>query len=439
MPSVGRKNRQKKYLKTWLMEPLPIAQLASLTPSDIDIEFFDDRLEEINYKTDADLIAINIETYTARRAYQIADNFRKENKTIIMGGFHATLNHEEVLEHADAVLIGEAENIWTEILEDFKHSKLQKIYKSKERPKLDGLFPDRSVYKGKKYLKLGLLEAGRGCYFNCNFCSVTHFYKQSYVPRPVEDIIKEIKELNYRYYFFVNDNICADFNYAKKLFKALIPLKIKWISQASINISKDKEILELMKKSGCIGVLIGFESLDEVALKEMGKPAINKIDIYEKAIDAIYDYGIGIYATFVFGYSEKDEYFFEKTYQFARRNKFLLVAFNHLVPFPGTPLYEKLKKEGRLIYEKWWLEPNFRFGDVAFRPEHMSAERLSNLCHVYRKKFYNFSSFWYRFFNLKTSFRSFGAMYIFFLVNIISKVDVKKRKGLPLGKNVNKL
>jgi radical SAM superfamily enzyme YgiQ (UPF0313 family) len=435
MPSVGRKLKQKKYLKTWLMEPLAIAQLASLTPSHVDVEFFDDRLELIDYENnDADLIAINIETYTARRAYEIARKFKEKGKKIIMGGFHATLNHEEVLEHVDSVLIGEAENIWKDIIKDFEDGNLKKIYKAEQRPKLDGLSPDRSIYKGKEYLKLGLIEAGRGCYFSCNFCSVTNFYKHSYTARPVEDIIKEVKELNYRYYFFVNDNICADFDYAKKLFKALIPLKIKWISQASINISKDKELLRLMKESGCIGVLIGFESLSKSSLEDMGKPAINKISTYEKAIDDIYEYGIGIYATFVFGYTEKDEYYFEKTYEFARRNKFLLVAFNHLVPFPGTPLYKKLEKEGRLLYKKWWLEPHFRFGDVAFRPQHMSPEKLSFLCHVYRKKFYSFSSFWYRFFNFKTSFRSLGSMYVFFLVNIISKMDVRKRKGLPLGK-----
>ena len=434
LPSGGKKIKQKKYLKTWQMEPLAIAQLASLTPKDIKLEFFDDRVEEIDYQTDTDLVAINIETYTAKRAYEIARKFRERGKKIIMGGFHATLNPDEVIQHADIVLVGEAENIWDQIIKDFRNNNLQKKYQSEVRPKLDGLIPDRSIYKDKKYLKLGLVEAGRGCYYNCNFCSVTNFYNHSYTPRSIKDIVKEIKQLDNKYYFFVNDNICADFKYAKELFRALIPLKIKWVSQASINIARDEELLDLMKKSGCIAVLIGFESLDTESLKEMQKPAINRTDIYDKSIKKIYKYGINIYATFVFGYTEKDEKIFEQTYQFAKKHKFLLVAFNHLVPFPGTPLYKKLDQENKLIYKKWWLEPHFRFGDVAFRPDNISPEKLAGLCHIYRREFYSLSSLWRRLLNFKTNFRSFNAFYIFFLVNIISRIDARKRKGLPLGK-----
>jgi len=166
LPSVGRKDGQKKYIKTWCMEPLAIAQLAALTPPDIQTEFFDDRLEKINYDTTTDLVAINIEAYTAKRAYEIAEQYKKRGKQIVMGGFHATLMPEEVREHADAVVVGEAEGVWLEVINDYQSNQLKKIYQSKTVPSLEGILPDRSIYQNKKFLKLGLMETGRGCNYN---------------------------------------------------------------------------------------------------------------------------------------------------------------------------------------------------------------------------------------------------------------------------------
>ncbi len=436
LPSVGRKIKQKKYLRTWQMEPLAIAQLASLTPKGIEVEFFDDRIEEINYQTKTDLIAINVETYTAKRAYEIAEKFKFQGKKIIMGGFHATLCPDEILQHAHSVLIGEAEDLWPDVLADFKNGNFKKVYKSDHRPNLASLKPDRSIYQDKDYMKLGLVETGRGCYFHCNFCSITSFFGHTYQYRPIEDVVSEIKELNYKYYFFVDDNICADVEHAKKLFKALIPLKIKWISQVSIAVSKNDELLSLIKESGCLGVLIGFESLDKKVLQEMNKSVNSQINDYDQSIKKIYSYGLRIYATFVFGYDNQNKDMFPLTYNFIKKNKFTIVAFNHLVPFPGTPLYQKLEKAGRLLYKKWWLEPSFRFGDVAFKPAQMTAVELSNLCHYYRRKLYSWPSLLTRLLNFKLNFSSFDRFFIFWMVNILSKIDARKRKGLPLGKNI---
>lgn len=438
LPAVGRKIKQRKYLKTWQMEPLAIAQLASLTPLDVEMEFFDDRVEEINYQTQTDLVAINIETYTAKRAYEIAKEFKSFGRKIIMGGFHATLFSEEVLDYADAVLIGEAENLWAKVISDCKNNNLQAVYKAEERPSLAGILPNRSIYKNKKYLKLGLIETGRGCYFKCDFCSIASFYNYTYKYRPVKDILNEIKDQSYKYYFFVDDNICANIERSKELFRALIPLKIKWVGQASIDIARDDELLSLMKASGCLAVLIGFESLNQETLREMGKPAGYQNIIYDEAVKKIHRSGLRIYATFVFGYNNQDEYSFQATYKFVKKHKFIIAAFNHLVPFPGTPLYKRLAIENRLLYKKWWLEPTYHFGDVAFRPNHINQGELAGLCHQYRKKFYSIPSLWRRLFNFKLNFNSLDSLFIFFAVNILSKIDARKRKGLPIGKEKNR-
>lgn len=434
LPSVGRKIKQKKYPRTWQMEPLAIARLASLTPKDVKLEFFDDRIEEINYQTKTDLVAINIETYTAKRAYEIAAIFKKFGKKIIMGGFHATLIPEEVINYSDSILVGEAENLWQDVLYDLKNNKLKKIYKANERPTLEGIMPDRNIYKDKDYLKLGLVETGRGCYFNCDFCSITNFYNHTYRYRPIEDIVNEIKGLDNKYYFFVDDNICANIEHAKKLFKALIPLKIKWFGQAIINIAQDEELLSVMKDSGCMGVLIGFESLNKETLKEMNKLINNQVTTYDDAVKRIHGFGIRIYATFIFGYNNLDENLFKSTYNFVKKHKFTIAAFNHLVPFPGTPLYKRLEKEGRLLYKKWWLEPTYRFGQVAYKPDKISPEKLADLCHKYRKKFYSVPSLWKRLLNFKLNFNSIESIFIYFSINILSKIDARKRHGLPMGK-----
>lgn len=435
-PAVG-KRKKNRYIRTWQMEPLSIAVLSGLTPKYIERNFFDDRLEEIDYNVQTNLVAMSVETYTAKRAYEIAAVFRARGKKIIMGGFHATLCPEEVQNYADAIVVGEVENLWTKILHDAKNNNLHKVYQSAQRPSLDNICPDRSIYKNKKYLKLGLIETGRGCRFNCDFCSVTNFFNHHHRQRPIDDIIKEIKSLHYKYYFFVDDNVCMDFEQAKKLFNELKQLKIKWISQANINIANDQNLLKLMKESGCIGILIGFESLDKDTLTAMNKPINIQTKGYDEAVEKIHKYGLRIYGTFVFGYGQINENIFREAFNFSMKHKFFLAAFNHLVPFPGTPLYKKLQSDNRLLYNQWWLEHSYSFGEVSFKPINSDAKTLSNLCFEYRKKFYSFASIIKRFFNFWTNFNSLNSPFIFLFVNILSKIDVKKRQGLPMGKQEN--
>ena len=431
MPAIG-KPKSGKYLKTWEMEPLSIAVLKSLTPDDIEVEFFDDRIEKIDYSIDVDLVAMTVETYTAKRAYEISKRFRERGIKVVMGGFHPTLMPKEVIKHSDSIVLGEVEAIWSKLLDDFKSNKLKHKYQGISSSRLLKVNPDRTIYGRKKYLKIGLLETGRGCKFNCDFCSITKFYNQGHRRRPIKDVISEIKSLNYKMYFIVDDNVCADREYAKKLFKALIPLKIRWVGQTSITVAQDKELLTLMKKSGCWGVLIGLESMNRLAIRQM-KKEVNLSISYSKAVKNIHRMGIRIYTTFIFGYDEDDKESFRRTFDFAMKNKILLVAFNHLIPFPGTPLYTRLGREKRLLYDKWWLDPNYRFGDLAFKPKKLSPKEVSMLCYKYRKKFFSLHSICYRLFNWDTNFESFGSIFNYVYLNYLMHTDVSKRQGLLIG------
>lgn len=433
MPSVGRKPNR-SYVKTWQMEPLALAVLAGLTPEEAEIVFYDDRFEEIDFDEGTDLVAINVETYTARRAYQIADQFRERGVPVILGGYHPTLVPEEAVLYADAIMVGEAECVWRDVLADVKSGTLKTVYRSTERPSLAGIKPNRKIYEGKRYMPLALVEWGRGCKFSCDFCSITSFYKATYNYRPVKEVTAEIESLKKRVVFFVDDNIGAFPAAAKQLFRELVPLKIKWVGQISINLSEDREMLELMVKSGCQGVLTGFESLHESNLIQMNKSWSNRTRDYERAVARFRDYGLVIYGTFVFGYDHDSQDSFERALDFALRQKLFFAAFNHLVPFPGTPLYRSLLEQGRLMDDKWWLNPEYRFGDVVFHPRGMAAQELAETCLAYRRKFYSYSSILKRGLDFRANSKNLFHAATFFVQNLLAKQEVEHRQGLPLGR-----
>jgi len=431
-PAVGKKHNM-KYSKSWCMEPLSIAVLSAITPKGIEKVFYDDRIEPIPYDERTDLVAITTETYTARRAYEIAKEFRTRNIKVVMGGFQATLVPDEVKEHADSVVVGEAEETWPILIEDFKNGSLKDFYKGNQFPDTQGLQPDRSIYKNKKYLPLGLVETSRGCYYHCEFCSIYGFYNKAYRNRSIEDIVTDIKQSGKKNFFFVDDNVAMDKERTIALCTAIKPLKINWFGQVSIHISKDVELLKSLKDSGCIGVLIGFESFNDENLKQMSKNVNLQHADYKFAIHKLRDYGLMIYGTFVFGYAHDTVEDFEKVLKFSKDNKLYMNAFNHLVPFPGTPMYQRMKDQKLLIHEKWWLMENYKFGDVVFNPGVLDAEQLAKLCYQYRQKFYTWKSIFYRSGDFKANCGSFKKALIYFLSNISGRKDVEFRQGLPVG------
>ena len=431
-PCIGRRVGQ-PYIRTWQMEPLAPATLAGLTPPDVEIRFYDDRTETIPFDEPTDLVAMSVETYTAKRSYQIASEFRRRGVPVIMGGFHPTLVPEEVAEYAESIVIGEAEQQWATVIEDFRAGRLQPVYRQPKRPTLTGLRPDRSIFQGKRYLKVGLVEAGRGCHFRCEFCAIQSYFANTQTRRPTEEIIEEVRRMNKPLIFFVDDNITSNMEQAKEFFRALIPLKVRWVSQASINAAHDEEFLTLIKASGCQGLLIGFETLNPENLKQMRKSFNTMKGGYEQALANLRRHGIRLYVTFILGYDADNGDTFRETLAFAKRHRFYIVAFNHLTPFPGTPLYERLEKEGRLLYDRWWLHPEYRYGMVPFAPRGMTADDVKNRCIEALHSFYSIPSILRRALDLRVNLNSLFMGLHFFSINLLFRSEVLKRKDFPLG------
>jgi radical SAM superfamily enzyme YgiQ (UPF0313 family) len=415
------------------MEPLPPAVIAGLTPPEVEVRFYDDRMEPIPFDEPTDLVAISVETYTAKRAYQIASEYRRRGVPVVMGGFHATLCPQEAAQYAEAVVIGEAESVWAQVLADAERGALQPYYQSSARPALAGLRPDRSIYAGKRYLPIGLVEAGRGCHFRCDFCAVQTVFRHTQTRRPPRDIFEELEQMRHKpLIFFVDDNITSNMDQAKDFFRQLARLKIHWVSQASINAAHDEEFLHLIKASGCQGVLIGFESLNPANLKKMNKGFNLMQGGFERALANLRRHQIRLYITFVFGYDEDTTTSFAESVEFALQHKFYIAAFNHLTPFPGTPLYHRLAAEARLLYDAWWLDDRYRYNQIPFQPAHMTPQRLQQGCLDARRQFYSLGNIWRR--GLDPVNRADAKMWWhYYGINLLFRREVSQRDDYPLG------
>jgi len=418
------------------MEPLVFAILAGLTPPDVELDFLDERLKPVPDDHETDLVALTVGTYTARRAYQIASHFRRRGIPVVMGGHHPSFLPEEALAYADAVAIGDAEGIWGQIVRDAQRGKLQRIYRDSKQPSLEGLRFDRSIYKGKKYKLVVPVQYGRGCKYACDFCSIHAFYGFHTRQRPVAEVVSEIESLDRKYVLFIDDNIFIDIPRAEELCRALIPLNIQWACQISIDIAKNTQLLNLMAKSGCFCAMIGFESLHEDNLKQMKKKWSIQENDYSTAIREFHDRGIMIYASFVFGYDHDTVDTFDITAEFAIRSKFALANFNTLAPMPGSRLYKRLLNEDRLIYKRWWLDPDYRYGQATFHPLRMTADELTEGCLQGRRLFHGYVSIFRRSLDLKANSRNLVRLGMFMGVNLIARRELSSKLGHRLGADI---
>lgn len=430
-PCIGRRVGQ-RYIRGWQMEPLAPAVLASLTPADVDVRFYDDRMEPIPFDEPTDLVAISIETYTAKRAYQIASEYRRRGIPVVMGGFHATLVPDEVAEYAEAVVVGEAEGHWPQLIDDFRAGALKRIYRHEGRPSLCGITADRSIFADKRYLPLGLIEAGRGCHLRCEFCAIQSFFQNTQNRRPPDEIVAEVKSIQRKAVFFVDDNFSSNMDDGKELMRRLAPLKIKWVSQASIHAGHDEEFLRLARDSGCQMLLIGLETLNPDTLRKMRKGFNMMKGGYETAFANFRRYGIRMYVTFMHGYDGDSMEALRRNVEFAKRHKFYMVSFNHVTPFPGTPLYDQLEQEGRLLFDRWWLDPGYSYGMLPFVPEGMSAEEARQSCLEARRDFYSLRSILARGMDFQVNSRGvFGRRFL--PINLLLRREVSERELYPLG------
>jgi radical SAM superfamily enzyme YgiQ (UPF0313 family)/anti-anti-sigma regulatory factor len=369
-------HKEKEVHALWFPR-LSLPLVAALTPPEHEVTITDETVDTLDFGEPVDLVGIGAMSTYIPRAYEIADIYRQKGIPVVMGGIHVSLMPEEALRHADAVVVGEAENIWAKVLEDAEKGRMKGIYKSDHpvdftaipRPRLD-------LLKREKYMTANSLQTTRGCPFKCDFCSVTEFFGNTYRFRPVKDVVAEVQELKERFdakfIAFVDDNIVGSRKYAKALFEALIPLDIKWGSQGSLTMADDDELMKLAQKSGCVSMFVGIESTSEETLQAVNKK-FNKVEKYEASIKKIHDHGIMINGGFIFGFDTDDEGVFERTVRFVERNRITLPTYHVLTPLPGTKLFHRLKDEGRIFDFDW---SKYNSGNVVFQPRLMSPETL---------------------------------------------------------------
>jgi radical SAM superfamily enzyme YgiQ (UPF0313 family) len=372
-----------------IFPPLHLATVAALTPPGVEVRILDESIEDIDFNARVDLVGITALTALAPRAYAIADEFRARGVPVVMGGMHASAMPEEALKHVDAVVVGEAEGQWPQLLEDFQAGRMKNVYRTEKRPSLAGLpVPRRDLLELDRYLIPHTVQTTRGCPFACSFCAVSQFFGRTFRHRPVEEVIREVASLPGRIVGFVDDNIIASKKYARELFRSLIPLRIHWFSQGSLDLADDEELLGLAAKSGCVGMFIGFESLVQQNLEKIGK-RVNRVERFREAIKKIHRFGIAIEGAFIFGLDKDDPGVFKCTVNFARRCRLEVAQFSILTPLPGTKLYREMQEQGRITNRDW---SQYNFARVVYEPLSMSAEKLQRGFEWAWRKFYSYPS-----------------------------------------------
>ena len=392
---------------------LSLAALAAVTPPEWELAFHDDAIRQTPFDTDADLIALTAMTAQATRAYQLADAFRAQGKTVVMGGFHASNLPDEALTHVDSVVVGEGELVWPQLLADFQAGRLQRSYRA------DGLIDTslipvarREIFKGSGHFFTNTIQTTRGCPFDCEFCSVTAFYGRKYRKRPVEQVLAELEQLRKvnSFVFFVDDNIVADRNYSLPLFAGMKGMGLKWLSHAPIDFAEDRELLKAAGESGCVGMFVGFESLNQESLAAMGK-VTNRADSFKAYAQQFRDHGIGILGSFVMGCDGDTPAVFEQTLRFCEDARLEAAIFPILTPYPGTAVRRRLEAEGRIISNNW---QDYDMEHVTFLPCGMSVQELQDGYDQICRSFYSLGSIWRRIGKLHRSVQVFGPMNIGF-------------------------
>jgi radical SAM superfamily enzyme YgiQ (UPF0313 family) len=381
---------------------LSLTMLGALTPEDVDVTIEDENVQAINFQDQPDVVAISIITPLANRGYAIADRFRQMSIPVVMGGFHATWMAEEAAEHADAVVSGEAERVWPQVVADFKAGSLQRFYKAANLAALKDLpIPRRDLLKKGAYFFINTMQISRGCPFHCDFCSVTAFYGHTYRLRPLEEVRKEIELLlrGEKFIFFVDDNLIGNPAYAMDLFSLLKDFQAKWLSHASIHIAENDTLLQKAAESGCYGLFIGFESLSQKTLQSHHKTS-NQVHRYRDLIRKIHDQGIGIEGSFIFGSDDEDVSAFRQVLDFCEETKIDAAVFAILTPYPGTRIYEQYMKENRILSRDWDL---YDMGHAVFRPKKMTVEQLQEGHDWINRRFYSYPSMLKRFLPLRRS------------------------------------
>jgi radical SAM superfamily enzyme YgiQ (UPF0313 family) len=365
--------------------------VAAAMPAGVRTRIIDEDVEPVDFDEEADLVGISLMTYNAPRAYEIADEFRRRGRPVVLGGYHPTFLPDEAAAHGDAVCVGEAEGTVPRMMADFLAGRLRPRYVS-EPVDLRGLaVPDRRLIRSSAYVTPDAVQATRGCPHGCTFCSVSSFSRRRFRARPVDEVVEELRGLG-RWLIFMDDNLALDRDYAAELFARMAPLGKRWCSQCGIGIADDPRLLCLAARSGCIGLFVGLESLSDSNLLAWGKTP-NRHRDYARAVTRLHAARIGVYSGFVFGMDGDGPDVFARTLDFLDEARVDALQATILTPFPGTPLFAEMEGQGRITTRDWSL---YDFGHVVFEPRGMSPETLRAGHAWVQSRFYSRSSTWRR-------------------------------------------
>lgn len=389
------------FKKSLRYQPLTLTTLAALTPKELPIEItlIDEGIMQIPTDLQADLIGLTVITGTAIRAYQLADQFRARGIKVILGGPHVTLMPEEAAQHADTICIGYAEKTWPQLIYDFFANNLQPCYKQSQCFDLSDTslpFPERERFNRKYFLTQAVFEATRSCAHDCEFCVAPTAWGRKQYQHPVTWVIEDIRQFvnktGKRKLIFVDLNLVSDLDYAKELFTALIPLKVQWFGLSTVLIAHNQELMQLMAKSGCKGLLLGLETVTSGSLGDAGKKFNSSVN-YKELIATLHKLGISIQGCFVFGLDHDTPDTFDATVELAIDAAIDLPRFSVLTPFPGTPLYKRLEQEKRILTQDWSL---YDAQHVVFKPKLMTVKQLADGHERAWKKIYQYKNIFKR-------------------------------------------
>jgi len=386
----SKSNRKLHKTKRRSLVGLTLPYLAALTPPEWEVTLIDEQLNDVDFNAAVDLVAITTWTISSLRAYEIADRFRQRGVPVIMGGAHTFFFEEEAAEHCDSVGVGEGETLWPIMLADAAAGKLQKVYRSEGMHSLGRLpLPRYDLMNLRPYglIKTFSIQSSRGCPFKCEFCSERFYLGTSYRYRPTEEVVEEIKHTGVKNIFFADSHFAGKISHTMELMEALIPLKLRWSALWSTHLCKNDEFMNLAKRSGLLHVNIGMESIDSDTLQLMNKKA-NKVNEYEQVLDGLRKRGISYSLNFIFGWDNETEEVFDRTLTFLKDHKVPVVYFNVLTPYKGTPLFDRMKAEGRIVN----IDEMGRWpGLITYiKPKNYSAATLENRVKGMYTDFYSY-------------------------------------------------
>jgi len=354
-----------------------LLQIAAVTPRKHLINLVDERFEKINFDEECNLVVITTSTGFAMRAYEIADEFRRRGKKVVLGGYHPTMMPNEAKQHADSVLVGEVELTWPQLLKDFENDCLKPFYKQIE-PIPPEKFPEARrdiIYKYRR--PFARIQATRGCPIGCEFCRVPAFEGRALRKRPIENVVEEVKSVSQKIIFFIDGSLTLDPEYTKALFRELRGSHKRFLCCGNTDVlAEDDELLFLAKKAGVVAWYVGFESLSQKIIDDIGKKT-NIVEKYHNVVKKIHRYKMAVSGSFILGFDNDNLDIIDKTYNALYDLELDLAEINTLTPYPGTPLFERLDKSGRIISKNWFHYREGQTGTIPpFQPLDMSAEEL---------------------------------------------------------------